>query len=395
MMTGAPINDEGAEKIPKMELAQYVFELNNSTELNLTSTDISQRKEKLMTAVKENNMVPFYKKTVELLGWGVDDKLVAEMEKDNAEVLKKLEVVLEDAVENLGETEIREANLAIAEHYCRIGDRENAEQAYAKTIEKTVALGHKLDIVFACIRIGLFNNDISVINANLAKAKSLIEEGGDWDRRNRLKVYEGLYFMTIRNFKKAADLLLSTISTFTAAELIDYETYVIYTVLCSVIALERVEIAEKAVKSPEVHEVSLKHPVYGRFLNSFYECNYREFFQALAEIESVLKSDRYLQMHYQYFVREMRVRAYSQLLESYRSVTLSSIAESFGVSVDYIDRELSRFIAAGRLTCKIDKVVGIVETTRHYNKTTSYHEVIKSGDVLLNRVQKLGRVINL
>lgn len=30
---------------------------------------------------------------------------------------------------------------------------------------------------------------------------SLIDEGGDWDRRNRLKVYRGVYCMFIRDFK--------------------------------------------------------------------------------------------------------------------------------------------------------------------------------------------------
>ncbi|KNC75634.1 hypothetical protein SARC_11844 [Sphaeroforma arctica JP610] len=130
-------------------------------------------------------------------------------------------------------------------------------------------------------------------------------------------------------------------------------------------------------------------------MRSFYQCNYQEFFQSLAEIEGIIKKNRYTYLHYQYYVREMRIRAYSQLLESYRSVTLASIAESFGVTVDFIDRDLSRFIASGALTCKIDKVAGIVETTRLHNQTQSYNEVIKSGDVLLNRVQKLGRVINL
>lgn len=33
----------------------------------------------------------------------------------------------------------------------------------------------------------------------------------------------------------------------------------------------------------------------------------------------------------------MRIRAYGQLLESYRSVTLKSLAEAFGVSVGFMD----------------------------------------------------------
>ena len=78
----------------------------------------------------------------------------------------------------------------------------------------------------------------------------MLEEGGDWDRRNRLKVYEGLYAMSVRwagslvivsfviiivllinfaiilastrDFKLAAKLFLDAISTFTSYELMDY-----------------------------------------------------------------------------------------------------------------------------------------------------------------------------
>jgi len=36
--------------------------------------------------------------------------------------------------------------------------------------------------------VGLFHNDHGITTANIAKAKQMLEEGGDWDRRNRLKV---------------------------------------------------------------------------------------------------------------------------------------------------------------------------------------------------------------
>ena len=70
-----------------------------------------------------------------------------------------------------------------------------------------------------------------------------------------------------------------------------------------------------------------------------------------------MKLDALLAPHRMHYVREMRVLAYSQLLESYRSVTLESMAKSFGVSIDFIDSEVSAFVAAGRLNCKIDKVL--------------------------------------
>ena len=76
---------------------------------------------------------------------------------------------------------------------------------------------------------------------------SLIDEGGDWDRRNRLKVYRGTYCMAVRDFKLAANLFLDTVATFTSYELMDYKTFVTYTVFCSMIALSRPDLREKVL----------------------------------------------------------------------------------------------------------------------------------------------------
>ncbi len=52
-------------------------------------------------------------------------------------------------------------------------------------------------------------------SAKLDEAKKLIDEGGDWDRRNRLKLYRALHCMFVRDFKTAAALLLDCVATFT------------------------------------------------------------------------------------------------------------------------------------------------------------------------------------
>lgn len=56
-------------------------------------------------------------------------------------------------------------------------------------------------------------------------------QGGDWDRRNRLKVYEALYHMSARNFKDAAKLFLEAVPTFSSNELFSYEHLIFYTVI--------------------------------------------------------------------------------------------------------------------------------------------------------------------
>lgn len=384
------LEEEGLPKNPNLELAQLKFRLGTDKFKNDEAS-----KAKLMEVIKTDDMAIFYEEICRDLGWKVDTGLLEKMKSANEEKLKQLDEAIEDAEKNLGETEIRDSMLAKAEHFSRIGDKAAALTQFRKTYDKTVALGYRLDVVFHLIRLGLFYMDHELINKNLEKAQTLIDEGGDWDRRNRLKVYRGVYCMSIREFKEAATLFLDTIATFTSYELMDYPTFVTYTVLCSVIALERPQLREKVVKGSEILEVLHSLPVIKRYLFSLYDCHYGDFFLALAAVEEVMQNDRLLAAHCRFYVREMRIMAYAQLLESYRSLTLEYMADAFGVTIDFIDPELARFIAAGRLHCKIDKVGGIVETNRPDSKNWQYQSTIKHGDILLNRIQKLSRVINI
>lgn len=387
------LEEQGLEKNPNLEYAQWKFLLSLNEHKNDTTLQ-----NRLLDAIKQDNMASFYEEVCRDLNWPLDQKLLSEMKAANEEKLKQLEETIEDAEKNLGEMEVREANLKKSEFLCRIGDKEGAISAFRKTYEKTVSLGHRLDIVFHNLRIGLFYLDHDLITRNIEKAKSLIEEGGDWDRRNRLKVYQGLYCVSIRDFKGAANYFLDTVSTFTSYELMDYNTFVRYTVYVSMIALPRNELRDKIIKGSEILEVLHTNSDLKNYLFSLYDCHYSDFFKNLAMVEGLLRRDYLVAPHYRYYVREMRILAYTQLLESYRSLTLQYMAEAFGVTVDFIDQELSRFIAAGRLHCKVDKVGGIVETNRSRrtdSKHWQYQATVKQGDLLINRVQKLSRVINI
>lgn len=386
--------DEGLAKVPKLELAQLKFVLAKEI-ANKQSTEANTLKAQLLAGIVLDNMVPFYIECCKEFNWPMDEALLTKMKAENETKLKELDDKIEDAETNQGETEIREANLFKAEYLSLIGDKDLSLTQFRKTYEKTVALGHRLDIVFHQIRLGFFFMDYDLITRNLDKAKSLIDEGGDWDRRNRLKVYQGIHALIMRDFKTAAKQFLDAVATFTSYEIMDYSTFVVYTIFCTVLALPRPELRAKVTRGAEILEILHGLPQIKDYLFSLYECRYADFFKTLAYVEQYMKKDRYFFPHYKYYIREMRIIAYNQLLESYSSLTLSYMANAFGVTPLFIDKELSRFIAAGRLHCKIDKVNGIVETNRPDSKNYQYQESIKKGDLLLNRIQKLSRVINI
>jgi len=84
--------------------------------------------------------------------------------------------------------------------------------------------------------------------------------------------------MLIRDLTKAAELFLSSISTFTATELMEYKEFVFYAVVTSMVALERKVLRKEVVHSPDILAVIRDIPHLKDFLESFYHCDYKQFF---------------------------------------------------------------------------------------------------------------------
>lgn len=172
--------------------------------------------------------------------------LLATLEDKNKERLKQIDDKLEDAEKNLGETEVSEALREKASYLAQIGEYQPALEAHERALEKQAGLGQKIDIRLSMIRIALFHADHAVISANMDAAQKLVDDGGDWDRRNRLKAYKGMYLLSIRDFKQGGQLLLDIISTFTATELISYEDFVALCIIAGTLILDRKDVKKKA-----------------------------------------------------------------------------------------------------------------------------------------------------
>jgi 26S proteasome regulatory subunit N7 len=276
--------EEGLPKVPKLELAQFKFLLTREIGAKSPKAETLKIKENLLNEIIKDNMTPFYLDCCKELSWEVDEKLLGKMKLENETKLKELDGKIEDAEKNLGETEIRETNLAKAEYLSLIGDKESSLTQFRKTYEKTVTLGHKLDLVFHQIRIGFFFYDYDLIERNLDKAKTLLDEGGDWDRRNRLKVYQGLNALMKRDFKTASLQFLDTVATFTSYELMDYSQFVVYTIFATTVALPRGELRSKVTRGAEILEVLHGLPNIKNYLFSLYECRYADFFKSLGTL---------------------------------------------------------------------------------------------------------------
>lgn len=190
-------------------------------------------------------MAPFYASVCEQFAWPLDAALHASLVADNAAAHTAADAKLADAEKNHGETEVRDALLAKAELFANVGDVSAALAAYETALKKTVGAGSRIDVMFAVLRVALFAGDVKLYGVKLDETTKLIDEGGDWDRRNRLKMYRALHCMLVRDFKAAATLLLDGIATFSATELFPYSRFVLYVTLCCMLSVDRPTLSAK------------------------------------------------------------------------------------------------------------------------------------------------------
>lgn len=182
----------------------------------------------------------------------------------------------------------------------------------------------------------------------------------------------------------------------------------------------------------------------GQLLSCFYDGNYAKYFEALgmpvlccttylwilcglhhpASITDEMKKDVATAPHVSYYGREMRIRcdcsriatasafSHAQCIPTifdliplghigfngislrrnirvYRSVPLQFVPAATSAAVVTCS-ELARFVAAGRLSCKIDAVSGIIETTRPDTKNGMYLATLRQVHPDKRRYQVFG-----
>ncbi|KAG2452331.1 hypothetical protein HYH02_003355 [Chlamydomonas schloesseri] len=377
---------------PRLAIAHKVFLIRTK---DIPDVKRDELKEDVLAAIYKDNLAPLYQYLCTELGWPLDSARLTLMQEVNAGKVAELELKRKDAEENLGETEVRDAMLAKADFLGSVCDREAASKAYDEVEKKTASGGNRVDLLFSQIRLAVLYSDWRAVKSLVARAQALCEEGGDWERKNKLKVYQGVLALYSRQFAAAADLLLDSTATFTASELFPYSRLIFYAIVAALPTLSRTELKKRVVDSPEVLSVIHSLPGVQALLEALYSCKYRQFYSSFLEVLAEMRRDMFLHHHIRHYSRELRAVFYTQFLESYKSVTLESMATAFDVSPAFLDGELVDFIVAGRLHAKIDKVAGVIETNRPDAKNALYAETLKKGDLLLNRVQKLARVIDM
>ncbi len=211
-----------------------------------------------------------YRHLQSTLGYNKSDALSEEnltaIETHHESIIKVLRENITKAKDEAGDMEVLHAHMEVARYCAKCTTKEVALSAYEEVVAlPKLSIGKKLDAYLEMTRVSSFWGDWKTMNETLAKAAKVIEKGGDWDRRNRLKAYQAMSYLCSRDLKSASTLLVEGIATFSCVELCEYSEFIMYAIVTNLLYLKRTEMKKSIIDGSEILQVSKDIPVVVSF----------------------------------------------------------------------------------------------------------------------------------
>lgn len=274
-------------------------------------------------------------------------------------------------------------DLQISELYAQVLDKQNFISTSKLIQERNPSSSLKMDIILCKIRIAILTNDKKLLKESYEDGISVVEHGCDWDRRNKFKVYQGLVEMLRKNYYDAGKYFIDSLATFESKELMSYEKCVFYGIFNSLLSFKRIELKE-VINNSHVLEAYKTNENGIKLIEAVYGCE--NFMDYLLGVCEMINDDIFLNQTVDFFVREIKLRIYKQLLESYKSLSIELFCNVLGVSSDYVEKDLCDFIIERRIDCVIDRIDGVVYVKER--EETEGVQLVEKGEILMRTIKK-------
>jgi len=254
--------EETASPYPDMDLCQEIHQL--TVKAHNVDADFQTKVFKEVAIELENpSLYSLMQSKLGVDGGVLSESARLALEEKHKKHLEELEAKVEEAKENAGDMEVMDARVEIAKFAAKSLTKEQALESYKKLLDlPKISSGKKIDALMESSRVASFYGDASKSAEMIDSAQKLATEGGggDWDRRNRLKVYRGLSRLLERDIKGAASLLIDCIATFSCNEICSYKSFIVYAIMSNLLYLPRPQIKQKLLDGPEVLSIASDIP---------------------------------------------------------------------------------------------------------------------------------------
>jgi hypothetical protein len=267
--TKKALDEEGPSPYPDMALCQKIHVITTSN----SSDTMELQAEVFQTIITELENPSLYQKLQTLLHPSSFNSLIASskltsddlknLENKHETTLKELEEKVEQAKIQAGDMEVMRARMDVACFASKSLSEDQALLFWKNVVDfSKISSGKKVDALMESARVASFYGSTSKADELIEQAQKLANEGGggDWDRRNRLKVYKALQSLLHRDLETAATLLLDCVATFSCAEICSYSDFIVYAILSNLLYLPRPDLKKKIIDGPEILSVAKEIP---------------------------------------------------------------------------------------------------------------------------------------
>ncbi|KAF0987592.1 hypothetical protein HZS_5930, partial [Henneguya salminicola] len=370
---------------PRVEICSWIHKICRRGVEN--EPDLTAR---LLTYIEKNDLAHLYKyisdKGIIVLDPVKYEKMIEKDSKIRSSLLKMMETI-----KSYDELAVREVADYYSNYLSFMGDKEESLQYLKNNYNESLTITNKIENLLHQCRIGFFFLDRKLVNDSLQLVDRLIKKSSDWHLKNITYAYTALYSVWNRDISAASSNFLICVSSFTSFDLMPLTSFCAYTTITSLLVLSRDKFYQKIINGPEVQEGLYNAPVVSNLAEAFYTCDYREFTKSLKILIGEMLNDPFCNEHADYLCSQFRLKAYIQLLASFKSLTLEYLSEVFGLGSDFIEADIARFIAKGLLNCKIDLVRGMIVISHSDKKKKEFNRFLEESDRLIADVQYMER----
>lgn len=292
--------EEARERVSDHLLAEKIFLLKHQ---DVQLSEKLALKQEVLNAIKLDDRAPLYK------ALAVDGLLEADQKVLNLMrfgLLTKHHYLNKWIEYAMSGRNLRQAHLDLSLFFMRIGYKNKALKQLEVTESMTDDAGQKMDLVLYKLQVGFFHRDFDLISQIIETKKSLFDVQYCPVRTKHYKVYEALYWLHNRDYKKAAALFLTSIQDSPSDDpFLPYNTFVCYAVLSSITVLDASGLQEKFLNDRRMSDVVGRNECVSRFLKSVINRQYNA--SSFKDMLDALKFDQYFYPNQLEYITAVRI----------------------------------------------------------------------------------------
>jgi COP9 signalosome complex subunit 1 len=266
-------------------------------------------------------------------------------------------------------------NEDLGNHYCSIGDLNNAVKAYSRMRDYCTTPAHIASTSFRMIQVAIEQGNWLAVQSQVHKIRNLQMKTDDAARNQpKTQAAMGLYQMCTGEYRDAATSFLATDPSLTDTynEVLSSNDVAVYGGLCALASMDRHDLQTKVLDNASFRNFLELEPHIRRAISFFCSSKYAQCLDVLEAYRADYLLDIYLQPHVPNLYRRVRTKSIVQYFAPFSRVTLNAMTQTFGTTAtphqidpasqsngdatqtQPIEEELISLIEKGLLNAKID-----------------------------------------